>query len=43
MREWPHLSPAQVYDALSFYYDHKDEIDDLLSRNDVPSDGRASA
>lgn len=43
VREWPHLSPAQVYDALSFYYDHKDEIDDLLRRNDVPSDGRASA
>lgn len=25
--EFPHLSSAQVYDALSFYYDHRDQID----------------
>lgn len=25
--EFPHLSPAEVYDALSYYYDHQDEID----------------
>lgn len=23
----PHLSLAQIYDALSFYYDHQSEID----------------
>jgi uncharacterized protein (DUF433 family) len=28
LREFPHLSPAQVYDALSYYYDgHQEEID----------------
>jgi uncharacterized protein (DUF433 family) len=25
--EFPHLSCAAVYDALSFYYDHREEID----------------
>lgn len=25
--EFPHLTSAQVYDALSFYYDHRDQID----------------
>ena len=27
LEAWPHLTPAQVYDALAYYYDHKDEID----------------
>jgi uncharacterized protein (DUF433 family) len=27
LREFPHLTPAQVYDALSYYYDHREEID----------------
>ena len=27
VREFTHLSLAKVYDALSFYYDHKAEID----------------
>lgn len=26
----PHLTPAQVHDALSYYYDHRDEIDQEL-------------
>ena len=43
VREWPHLAPAQVYDALSYYYDHKDEIDELTCRNEVSFDGRATA
>jgi uncharacterized protein (DUF433 family) len=25
--EFPHLSSAAVYDALSYYYDHRDQID----------------
>ncbi len=29
----PHLTHAQVYDALSYYYDHKDEIDEQLRLN----------
>jgi len=27
LREFPHLAPAQVYDALSYYYDHREQID----------------
>ena len=27
LREFPHLTPAQVYDALSYYYDHREQID----------------
>jgi len=30
---FPHLSAAQVYDALSYYYDHKDETDRLINEN----------
>lgn len=30
--KYPHLTLAQIYDALSFYYDHREEIDrDLAS------------
>lgn len=28
----PHLSLAQIYDALSFYYDHREEIDALIRK-----------
>lgn len=30
---YPHISAAQYYDALSYYYDHKDAIDDFLAQN----------
>lgn len=29
----PHLSLAQIYDALSFYYDHQAEIDADIAAN----------
>jgi uncharacterized protein (DUF433 family) len=29
----PHLTLAQVYDALSYYYDHQDEIEQELHEN----------
>lgn len=29
----PHLTLAQVYDALSYYYDHQDEIEQEMSEN----------
>lgn len=29
----PHLTLAQVYDALSYYHDHKEEIEAELERN----------
>ena len=28
---YPHLTHAKVYDALSYYYDHKKEIDQYIS------------
>lgn len=30
LREFPHLTPAQVHDALSYYYDHQQEIEDEI-------------
>lgn len=33
VRMFPHLSLAQVYDALSYYYDHQPEIDAEIERN----------
>ena len=28
--EFPHLKPAEVHDALSYYYDHREEIRDEI-------------
>ena len=33
VRDFPHLSLAQVHDALSYYYDFKDEIDREIEQN----------
>ncbi len=33
VREFPHLTLAQVYDALSYYYDHRKEIDADIALN----------
>ena len=30
LAEFPTLSPAQVYDALAYYYDHQPEMDDEI-------------
>lgn len=32
---YPHLSHAQVHDALSHYYDHREEIEEWLRVNTV--------
>ena len=32
----PHLTPAQVFDALSYFSDHPDEIVRYIERNRVP-------
>lgn len=32
---YPHLSHAQVHDALSYYYDHREEIEEWLRVNTV--------
>jgi len=33
LRQLPGLSPAQVYDAFSFYYDHQDDIEREIELN----------
>jgi len=32
----PHLTLAQVFDALSYYSDHQDEINSYIERNMIP-------
>ena len=34
----PHLNMAQVFDALSYYSDHQDEINGYIERNRIPDD-----
>lgn len=34
----PHLSVAQVFDALSFFSDHTDEIQKHIARNRIPAE-----
>lgn len=34
VRDYPVLTLAQVYDAISYYYDHKEEIDKLIAENE---------
>jgi uncharacterized protein (DUF433 family) len=29
--EYPHLTLGQIYSALAYYYDHKDEMDSLIA------------
>lgn len=39
----PHLTLAQVFDALSYYADHQAEIDAYIERNQVPDELRHPA
>lgn len=32
----PHLTLAQIFDALSYYSDHQDEINRYIERNRIP-------
>ena len=34
----PHLTLAQVFDALSYYSDNKNEINEHIERNRIPED-----
>ena len=34
----PHLTLAQVFDALSYYEDHQDEINSYIERNRIPDE-----
>jgi len=33
---YPHISLAQVFEALSYYQDNRDEIDMFIAKNKVP-------
>jgi uncharacterized protein (DUF433 family) len=35
---YPHITVAQVFEALSYYCDHQDEINDYIEKNRVPED-----
>jgi len=37
-RHLPHLNLAQVFDALSYYSDHQDEINAHIQRNRIPDE-----
>jgi uncharacterized protein (DUF433 family) len=34
----PHISLAQIFDALSYYSDHQEEINAHIERNRIPDD-----
>ena len=34
----PHISLAQVFDALSYYQDNMEEINDYITRNRIPEE-----
>lgn len=34
----PHLTLSQVFDALSYYLDHQEEINDFIDRNRIPDE-----
>ncbi len=34
----PHLTLAQIYDAMSYFADHKEEILDHIERNRIPNE-----
>lgn len=36
IRTYPHLELAQVYDALSYYFGHREEIDKEIEENRLP-------
>lgn len=38
VRGLPHLTLAQVFEAMSYYYDNKAEVDDYIERNRIPKE-----
>jgi len=34
----PHLTLAQVFEAMSYYYDHQKEIDGYIEMNQIPDE-----
>jgi len=35
LRDYPHLDPAAIYDAISYYIDHQVEIEALIESNQI--------
>lgn len=35
---FPHLTLAQIFDALSYYSDHQEEINEYIERNRIPEE-----
>lgn len=35
---YPHITLAQVFEALAYYQDHKEEIEKFIAKNQVPED-----
>jgi len=35
IRDYPHLTLAQVHDAISYYFDHKEEIEQEIQENTI--------
>jgi len=33
--DYPHLNPAAIFDAISYYIDHQQEIEDLIESNRI--------
>jgi uncharacterized protein (DUF433 family) len=42
LREFPHLTPAQVHDALSYYYDNQAQVDQEIKALDNVTTWRTS-
>ena len=38
LNHFPHLTLAQVFDALSFYLDNQAEINEYIGKNQVPDE-----
>ena len=34
VRAWPHVTLAQIYGAIAFHYDHREEIDSHIRRSE---------
>lgn len=38
VRGLPHLTLAQIHEAMSYYYDNQAQIDDYIERNRIPDE-----
>ncbi len=35
---YPHITLAQVFEALAYYQDHKEEIEKFITKNQIPEE-----